>query len=84
MKQDKDLYESWKYDYTEITDFSECSLKCLTRTYVICPKHGKHQHTISSNIPGYEGVWCQLCWLETLGPSFESVQEPFEYQKDGE
>ena len=36
---------------------------------VICPKHGEHEHAITSNIPGHEGAWCQLCWLESLGPS---------------
>ena len=36
---------------------------------VICPKHGEHEHAIVSNIEGYEGVWCQLCWLESMGPS---------------
>jgi len=28
---------------------------------VICPKHGEHEHAITSNIPGHEGVWCQIC-----------------------
>lgn len=36
---------------------------------VICPKHGEHEHAIVSNIEGHEGVWCQLCWLESMGPS---------------
>ena len=36
---------------------------------VICPKHGEHEHAITSNSPGHEGVWCQICWLESLGPS---------------
>ncbi len=36
---------------------------------VICPKHGEHEHAITSNIPGREGAWCQLCWLDMLGPS---------------
>jgi hypothetical protein len=46
-----------------------------TPTKVICPKHGTRPHTISSNIPGYEGTWCMLCWLETLGPSLPLVEE---------
>lgn len=41
---------------------------------VACPKHGEHAHAIVSNIDGHEGVWCQLCWLESLGPSL-----PFRY-----
>ena len=36
---------------------------------VICPKHGEHDHAIVSNIDGHEGVWCQLCWLESMGKS---------------
>jgi hypothetical protein len=37
--------------------------------YVVCPKHGEHADVIISNIEGHEGTWCQLCWLESLGPS---------------
>ena len=36
---------------------------------VICPKHGEHEHAITSNIPGHEGAWCQICWLESMGES---------------
>ena len=36
---------------------------------VICPKHGEHEHAITSNIPGHEGVWCQICWIESMGES---------------
>jgi hypothetical protein len=49
---------------------------------VICPKHGEHEHAILSNIKGHEGAWCQLCWLESLGPSlpyrtnFKTDDEP--------
>ena len=57
-------------------------IKTLETTYVICPKHGKHEHIITSTIPGHEGVWCQICWIETLGPSFESVKEPSIVFKD--
>ena len=32
----------------------------------LCPKHGEHEHVISSNIKGHEGNWCQICWLESL------------------
>lgn len=35
---------------------------------VNCPKHGWHEHAIVSNIEGHVGAWCQLCWLESLGP----------------
>jgi hypothetical protein len=36
---------------------------------VVCPKHGEHEYAIESNIPGFQGVWCQICWLESLGQS---------------
>jgi hypothetical protein len=42
---------------------------------VICPKHGTHPHTISSNIIGYEGTWCMLCALEQLGPSLPTTND---------
>ena len=83
MKQDKDLYESWAYDYTETNQFDDSGrlkVGSLLTTFVICPKHGKHHHTISSTIPGHEGFWCQLCWLEMLGEPLEAVQEPFEWK----
>ena len=41
----------------------------LPTTVVKCPKHGEHPHVIKSDIKGHEGVWCQICWLEMLGPS---------------
>jgi hypothetical protein len=37
---------------------------------ITCPKHGEHPHCIISNIKGHEGVWCQICWLESLGTPF--------------
>ena len=43
-------------------------------TYVVnCPKHGEHLNTIRSTIPNHEGVWCQICWLESLGPPLPST-----------
>lgn len=36
---------------------------------VICPKHGEHEHAIECTIPGHEGVWCQICWIESMGQS---------------
>jgi hypothetical protein len=36
---------------------------------VMCPTHGETPHSILSNIKGHEGAWCQICWLEKLGPS---------------
>lgn len=41
----------------------------LSTITVICPKHGEHEHAIQSTIPGHEGVWCQICWTESMGPS---------------
>jgi len=36
---------------------------------VICPKHGEHEYAIVSSIPGHEGAWCQICWMESMGSS---------------
>jgi hypothetical protein len=40
-----------------------------------CPIHGTHEYTIDSTIPGYEGHWCQICWIESLGPSLPLVEQ---------
>lgn len=42
---------------------------------VICPKHGEHEYAIASSIPGHEGYWCQICWLESLGPKIQYQPE---------
>jgi hypothetical protein len=49
-----------------MTDF--LNLK-IGQKQIVCPKHGTHNHHISSDIEGHEGHWCMLCWLESLGPS---------------
>jgi hypothetical protein len=41
----------------------------ISQKQIVCPKHGTHKHYISSDIEGYQGNWCMLCWLESLGPS---------------
>ena len=46
-----------------------------TKHYVICPKHGKVANFISSWISGHEGHWCQLCFLDMLGPPLEFIEE---------
>lgn len=46
-----------------------------------CPKHGVHHHMISSTVPGHEGHWCQLCWLESLGKPLPVVQQYREPQQ---
>jgi hypothetical protein len=56
----------------------------MIQTFVICPKHGKHEHSIVSRIEGHEGVWCQICWLESLGPTMPSEQVPFELKLDND
>ncbi len=43
-----------------------------------CPKHGLHEHMISSSIEGHEGSWCMLCWLESLGPVLPVIQVAIE------
>lgn len=49
---------------------------------VICPKHGEHEHAIVSNIPGHEGVWCQICWTEAMGPSLPYKRNSITLQPD--
>ena len=45
----------------------------IVQKQIVCFKHGTHGHHISSDIEGYEGNWCMLCWLESLGPSLPLV-----------
>jgi hypothetical protein len=49
-----------------MTDFLNIK---ISQKQIVCPKHGTHKHYISSDIEGYQGNWCMLCWLENLGPS---------------
>ena len=46
----------------------------ISQKQIVCPKHGTHKHYISSDIEGYQGNWCMLCWLESLGPSLPIVE----------
>ena len=48
----------------------------VSQKLIVCPIHGKHKQYISSDIKGYEGHWCMLCWLESLGPSLSIIDEP--------
>ena len=61
----------------EVTEAIE-KVTHITRIVVICPKHGEHEHAITSNIPGHEGVWCQICWIESMGQSlpYRKTKEP--------
>jgi hypothetical protein len=43
-----------------------------------CPKHGIHEQIITSTIAGHEGHWCQICWLESLGPSLPLIEQDAE------
>lgn len=54
----------------------------LNVPYVQCPKHGEHQHTIGSSVPGHEGMWCQICWLESLGQPLPVVMKPFVWSEE--
>jgi hypothetical protein len=49
---------------------------------VSCPYHGTHEYVIVSEIPEREGVWCLVCWFESLGPSlpYRSVRKEDEDQ----
>jgi hypothetical protein len=55
-----------------MTDF--LNLK-FAEKQIVCPKHGTHAQYISSNIEGYEGHWCMICWLESLGPSLPTIEQ---------
>ena len=48
------------------------------RPRINCPKHGIHEQVITSTVAGHEGHWCQICWLESLGPSLPLVEQEAE------
>jgi hypothetical protein len=54
---------------TELFAFNEPKLK------IVCPKHGTHDQYINSTVKGYEGNWCMLCWLESLGNPLPTIEE---------
>jgi hypothetical protein len=56
----------------EILD-NKAPMTIFTQPKINCPKHGIHGNIITSTIAGHEGYWCQICWLETLGPSLDLV-----------
>lgn len=58
-------------DYTT-APFMTASLK-IHQPKINCPKHGIHNQLITSSVDGYQGQWCMLCWLESLGPSLPLV-----------
>ncbi|NBP02676.1 MAG: hypothetical protein EBU90_21665 [Proteobacteria bacterium] len=60
-------------DYAHLVDADKLVFK--PNPDVICPKHGQHSHTITSNISGHEGTWCMKCALELLGPSLPTVEK---------
>jgi len=66
----------------EILEPSPWRVGVITETYVVCPKHGTHRHTIASNIKGHEGTWCMICALEKLGEPLETEQRPFEWERE--
>lgn len=71
-----DLSQSWTDPY--ISDSYTKTTKSVvisTKHYVICPEHGKVANFISSWIPGHEGHWCQLCFLDMLGHPLEFIEE---------
>jgi hypothetical protein len=49
---------------------------------VKCPKHGEHTHSIVSNIKGHEGVWCQICWTESLGEPLPSERKSIPWENN--
>jgi hypothetical protein len=48
----------------------------ISQKQIVCPKHGTHNQFISSTVEGHGGYWCMLCWLESLGPSLPTVDQP--------
>jgi hypothetical protein len=52
---------------TKLTDLAQKQSFAIEAAKINCPKHGVHAQTIVSTIPGHEGHWCMICWLETLG-----------------
>jgi hypothetical protein len=46
-------------------DASKANFTLKNRKY-LCPVHGVVEQDITSNIPGHEGIWCQICWLESF------------------
>lgn len=52
--------------------------KPMTVTLVDCPKHGQHRYKITSGVEGVEGVWCMLCWLESLGEPLPTIEREAE------
>ncbi len=68
-------------DYTFDTAIGRAP-RMLMQKFVICPKHGEHSNVIVSTIPGHEGVWCQICWLDLLGEPLPFVEKPFHLYTD--
>lgn len=58
-----------------MTDLLKFKAGVQRQTLVVCAKHGTHAHTIVSTIPGHEGHWCQICWLESLGEPLPTTLE---------
>lgn len=56
-------------NYVAFDDANHVPFVASARPTIYCPKHGVHEHIITSTVLGHEGHWCLLCWLETLGPS---------------
>jgi hypothetical protein len=54
---------------TELFINKACELK------IVCPKHGTHNEYIASTVKGYEGHWCMICWLESLGDPLPTIEE---------
>jgi len=69
-------------DIAQTAPWSVATVGRLQQTFVICPKHGTHEHTIASNIKGHEGTWCMLCALEKLGEPLETEQHPFKWERE--
>lgn len=60
---------------TELTELGHKQTLAVEAAKINCPKHGIHSHTIVSTIPDYEGHWCMICWLETLGEPLPIINQ---------
>ena len=70
---DDTLRPEW---WTELTLPPDTAMEIM-QPNVVCPKHGTHPYTLVSTIPGHEGRWCQICWIESMGPPLEVVDRPY-------
>lgn len=70
-----------KKDADHLTASTYGSVSFFAAPLFRCSKHGAITQIISSTIPGHEGRWCQICWLETLARNGVHRVEKIEKEK---